>query len=395
MCERKDDVSGGSDVTMLTYVRETPQAIVQNADDRVRLTAELVDVYLARPYRCVWVIACGSSANAAWCARPLMRKCLGHPVEVVKPATFLYSDFEPGEDTLCFVVSQSGCSTNAIWALDRLRELGRPAIGITANLDSTFRDHADLLVDYGAGTELVGFVTKGMVTLVEFLMLFSIEAAERTGRLWAAEHDSLVDQIRAAGALYARVQEHADEFLERHFKALTSMSVLYALGFDASFGTALEAALKVGETVKIPSFAYEAEEFNHGPNLQLTPSYTCFFVDDGGRGSGRLRQLYRATRHVTDRAFMISTRTDAVGPVAADTSVAGVGADTDDPCVLALPAGGAERTIAPLYQLPFFQVLAYRVSEALGTWDKHPLLARFEKEAPSKSEDIRRVMPLM
>jgi glucoselysine-6-phosphate deglycase len=381
---------------MLTYVRETPHAIVRIADERERLTAALVDAYLARPYRCVWVIACGSSANAAWCARPLMRKCLGHPVEVVTPASFLFSEFEPGEDTLCFVVSQSGCSTNAIWALDRLRELGRPAIGITANLDSTFKDHADLLVDYGAGTELVGFVTKGMVTLAEFLMLFSVEAAARTGRMWVAEHDSLVEQVRAAGALHARVQELADAFVDRHFKALTSMSVAYALGFGASYGTALEAALKVGETVKIPSFAYEAEEFNHGPNLQLTPRYTCFFVDDGGRGSDRLRQLYRATRHVTDRAFLLSARgggapwADAAG---ADTADAGI--EADDPCVLELPPGGAERTIAPLYQLPFFQVLAYRVSEALGTWGKHPLLARFEREAPSKSEDIRRIMPLM
>jgi len=92
-----------------------------------------------------------------------MRSCLKIDVEVVSPSSFIFSDFVPPEDTLCFVVSQSGCSTNSIAALDRLRELGRPAVGLTGNVSSDFKDHSDLLVDYGVGAEVVGYVTKGVV----------------------------------------------------------------------------------------------------------------------------------------------------------------------------------------------------------------------------------------
>ena len=55
---------------------------------------------------------------------------------------------------------------------------------------------------------------------------------------------------------------------------MTSITVHYALGFDQAYGIATEAALKFGETMKVPSFAFDAEEYNHGPNLQLTPNYT-------------------------------------------------------------------------------------------------------------------------
>ena len=54
-------------------------------------------------------------------------------------------------------------------------------------------------------------------------------------------------------------------------------------------GVALEGALKIGETVHVPSPAYEVEEFIHGPNLQLTPGYTLFFFDAGDAAGERTR----------------------------------------------------------------------------------------------------------
>ena len=57
------------------------------------------------------------------------------------------------------------------------------------------------------------------------------------------------------------------------------MSWVYSCGAGANYGTALESALKMGETIHIPSCCYEIEEYIHGPNLQLTPQYNVIFFD--------------------------------------------------------------------------------------------------------------------
>lgn len=117
--------------------------------------------------------------------------------------------------------------------------------------------------------------------------------------------------MRLVPEAHRALQASADKFYRTHRRDLLGMGPCYVLGFDQAWGVALEGALKLGETVKVPAFAYEAEEFNHGPNLQMTPAYTVFLVDDLARGHERMVALYRACRHVTDHAFLLTaTATD-------------------------------------------------------------------------------------
>ncbi|MCI1664806.1 MAG: SIS domain-containing protein [Atopobiaceae bacterium] len=361
---------------MLDYIKESAAQVALDVDRREELTHSLVETYARLSPRSIWLIACGSSSNASRCAVPFMRRTLGCDVEVVNPASFLFSDHVPSDDTLCMVISQSGCSTNSIKALDRLRELGRVAIGLTGNLDGDFRDHSDLLVDYGVGEETVGYVTKGVTTLAEYLMLFSLEAARATGAIDEAAYDGSVAQFEAIPAAHEEVYRLTEEFYQTNRKGLTSILTNYVCGFDQAYGIACEAALKFGETMKIPSFAYEAEEYNHGPNLQLTPNYTVFFVDDMNRGHDRLLQLWHATSLVTDHAYLL---TDA---------------DEQGDTVFHIPADHpADPLLEPLYLLPFFQTIAFRATDELGRWTDHPLMHQYKAAAPSKTETIEKVMP--
>ena len=367
-------------VTMMTYVRETPEQVEKNVNRRKELVAPLVSEFLRGGYGSVLVIACGSSANASRCAAPFMRKYLGIPVVVTTPGAFLTSDVRPGDDTLCFVVSQSGCSTNSLAALDRLRSAGRRAVGITGNLDSDFRDHADLVVDYGVGIEYVGYVTKGVTTLALFLTLFSLEASHDAGRLSDEGYDRIVGELELVPERHRTVQAATEEFYSAHLKDMLSIETNYVIGFDQAYGIACEGALKFGETMKVPSFAFEAEEFNHGPNLQLNPSRTVFVVDDMNLGSRRAHELYDACRCVTDHAYLITC---------------GDADEKDDHVFVANVGKVLEPTLSPLYLLPFFQIVAHHATDALGRWDDFPLMRDYKHCAPSKTEKIKDVMPLL
>ncbi len=362
--------------TMLTYIEESPEQIGRNADNRKELTASLVEKYLHGDYQSVWIIACGSSSNASMCARPFMMKYLGLDVKVISPATFLYQSLAPKPTDFCFVISQSGCSTNSIQALDRLGESNMDRIGITGNITSDFKDHTDLLIDYGVGTERVGYVTKGVTTLTEFLMLFALEAAHQKGQLDDAGYKEVIDELQLMPQYHRVMQQNAKAFYQKHIKAVTSMQICHFCGFEQSYGVALEAALKTGETLKIPSFAYEAEEYIHGPNLQLTPNYTVFVVDDYSAGHNRLTTVWQAVHTVTDKAFMLTN----------DPKV-----DDDHAC--RQPADKLhEPLLAPLFQLPFFQYISYAATEELKRWEQHPLMKEFKKIAESKTPGISKVM---
>ncbi len=156
---------------MMDYVAAAPAAMEENIRRSETLAGPLAEEYVRGGYRDLWIVASGSSANAAWCARPFLRRCLRCEVKVLTPFTFTVSehDFSPAD--MVIVVSQSGYSLNALSAAALVRSCGRRCIALTADLESDLAKAADLAVDYGAGRETVGYVTRGVTTLALFFML--------------------------------------------------------------------------------------------------------------------------------------------------------------------------------------------------------------------------------
>lgn len=349
---------------MLDYIRETPDVLWEMLEESRRLTEPLGLLWRGRPFRILRIVASGSSGNAAWCARPILRKLLGAEVLITPPHTFIHYEHELPADELTLTVSQSGYSTNALEALDVIRAAGGQAVGITADLESDMKEHGQLLVDYGAGPEDVGYVTKGMSALVLFFALMAVE--------WGGAPEDGRKQVRAALERaveeYRRCTDLSGPFLERHYMELSSLGTVFLCGSGACYGAALEGALKLCETLQIPAVAYETEEFLHGPELQLTPNHTVFFLDDGGGGSRRTRALWQATCQVTRRSYLLTC-----GPE-----------PPQDPRVLPLNDPGVPEAAA-LCMLPLFQTAAYRLTEDRHLWHKHPLCARLEHTVSGKS----------
>ena len=354
--------------TMLDYVTQTPSVLTENLARAQSLVAPLIPILKEKNWRILRLVASGSSSNASWCARPALRHLLGLEVLVTPPHTFVHHENEPADDELILVISQSGCSTNALEALKVLREKGHPTIGLTANPDSDMKAYCDLVVDYGCGWEDVGYVTKGVSTLVLFLQLFGLEGGIVLGRISPDQGQKFRNALASAINANSDCIHKTHPFIEKHYMELSSMGTTYVCGSGPCFGASLEGALKLGETVQIPAFAYEAEEFIHGPELQLTPNHTVFFLDDGGSASQRIQEFWRSSCLVTRRSYLLTCCDNP----------------PEDPNVLALPnPGNGDPT--PLCFLPFFQILSYRITEDKHLWHKHPLCAQLEHKVSGKS----------
>lgn len=370
-----------SGMTMLDYVHECPVRLKANLGREHELCDGLVSRY--RTARSegrgrVRLIACGSSYHACRAMQPLMAKLLDTDVDVVTPGAFVrYGADMPAAFEV--MVSQSGSSTNIIAALDYARERGRETIVLTGNTESDVREHAGCVIDYGVGVETVGFVTVGLVTLMEYLALFALGCAHEDGRLSRADHERWLGAIAEAAQLHGELAQKTQQAFDAHEKLFLSPGPTFVLGDGPNYATALEGALKIQETLKVPATVYEPEEFIHGPNMQLTPEYTVFVIDTDPE-PGRAFDIWRAVCEVLDRAFLVSTR--AVAETAGVTGAA-------NERILAVDGHGVDELLTPLCLVAPFQYLCARAMAALDCEDEHPLMKRFESVVSSKTEAYR------
>jgi len=354
-------------LTMKDYVLETPEYVLNNIACSSELTASLVQEYLSGNYQRILLVACGSSYNGCLCAKAYLHHILGIRVDLISPFTFVHYEDEFDEHDLILVVSQSGRSTNSIEALQLIRQRGCRAIGVTGNTESPFKDICDLTIDWGVGIEKVGMVTKGVVTLALYLMLFGLEAACASGRITEQEKDEWKEEMRRTADAHKELQASSFAFIQTHQKDLLSMHNVWVVSAGTNLSTAVEAALKIDESVKVHASAYEVEEFLHGPEYPLNPDYTVIFYDSNDdRSSERIHQVYHAVKTVTDRAYIITDR------------------KTDDPDAIRTDVH-VHQLLNPLAYLAVAPLLAEYVQETKHT-GRHPLNEPFRDLIQAKAK---------
>lgn len=355
-------------LTMKNYVIETPQVVLENIDRSADLTKPLVDEYLKKDFKRIIIVASGSSYNGSLCAVEFLHKILKKEVKVVSPFTFTYFEEDYDENDFIVIISQSGRSTNSIKAIETIRAKGLRTIGITGNVHSDFETECDVVVDYGVGIEKVGMVTKGVVTLTLFLMLFAVEVQVKTGNMSKEEGEQWKNEMRKSMDVHKQLQKSSFDFIESHKKVLTSMQNVWMVSAGSNLATAIEGALKIGESMKIHATAYESEEFLHGPVFPLNPNYVVFIYDTNTKDekSDRIHQIYQGVKSVTDKAYIITNR-----PMPNEDAII-----TD----ITLP-----EEILPLAYLAVAPLLAEYASQAMET-KYHPLFGNLWKSVEIKTK---------
>jgi glucoselysine-6-phosphate deglycase len=350
-----------SEITMLDYIRETPEVVLNNINRAEKLTEELVDFYLDNGYSGLTIIASGSSGNGSLCALELLRKCFPS-VRIVSPFTFIYHDDQLG-NTLPLAISQSGCSTNTLDALRHIKAKGLKAVALVGRADCDASKIADLTVNYGCGEEKVGFVTKGVTSLAAYLMLFGLRIALSTGKLKYQQYQDALEEMRKAMKLQKEATDKTIEFFNQHSDAITGATKIWIVGSGPALGVASEAALKLSETSCLPAIAAETEEFLHGPIYPCDPESLLIFIDNADHPSSqRIIDSANAARTITDRVILVSNDPNSADEITIRLS------------------GQTNYLYGPLYKLAIIQTLSYLRTLATNNLHPHERLLQFRRE---------------
>lgn len=347
---------------MLDYVEIIPRVMRANLERRSALTQPLVDAFFFGDYKSMTIIASGSSYNAACVVQEYLAQRLNVPVSIITPEQYQLRGLTLRASPFVIVISQSGASTNIINALAKMQTDGLFRMVLTGDVNSEVGNNCDILIDYGVGEETVRFVTVGFSTLVFYLALFANRIAECYAQQQvmydpADQFEQLIDQIE----LQIRKSE---QFVEANKVTLAGLGPAFICGNDMNLGVAREAALKFQETLKIAAMHYEVEEFLHGPDIQLSPGYSIFLIDDPEPKS-RIKSVDSALALATDKHFLISSAVKTT-----HTSLNVEQSSISD--------------LSGLINIVPFQVISAMMMETIASFDALPLTQLFREQIPIK-----------
>ncbi len=205
---------GEFDSFMLKEIFEQPISI-ENAF-RGRLSEKLSTARLGglnirgdqlRKIKKIQIIACGTSWHAGLIGKHLIEKLARIPVEVEYASEYRYRNPIILEDTLVFVISQSGETADTLAALREAQAKGAMVLGITNTVGSTISRESDGGSYIHCGAEIGVASTKAFTSQVTVLTLLAV----LLGRM---HHMSPTKGLRFINELYkipAKVQQILDQ----------------------------------------------------------------------------------------------------------------------------------------------------------------------------------------
>ncbi|WP_242954305.1 SIS domain-containing protein [Clostridium oryzae] len=290
---------------MIPFMKSAPEVCLNIMANRKKLIKPLVDLYTAKEYKKIVIVASGSSCNIANSVKYFIQNTLNTEVKIIWPMTYIKFDYKFNEDAFIICMSQSGKSTNTIQAVKKANKLGQDIAVLTTNANSPIMDYTSNVFEYGSGSDDY-YVAKGYPASCTFLMLFALETALTKNIIKKEEFELKIKELEKAVSLMKTSLDESELFYINNKEEFKSMRRAMVVGCGPSYGTALEGALKINETFGIPTNAYEMEEFVHGPSYEISKDHAVFFIDNGDEAHERVMQLYSAIHLLTDKVFLIS-----------------------------------------------------------------------------------------
>jgi glutamine---fructose-6-phosphate transaminase (isomerizing) len=354
----KPDASelGGHPHYMIKEIREQPETVIDACRGRLRRAEgtayfgglNITSRRLRRVRRIVFA-ACGTSWHAALVGEYLIERLAHLPVEVEFASEFRYRNAPLDDQTLVFVLSQSGETADTLGALREARRRGHPTLAIVNTVGSTIAREAEGGIYLHAGPEVGVASTKAFLAQVTVLLLLALHLA-RLRHLSFTDGLAVVDAIESIPRLLGEVLKSEPLIEEAARMVAPARSVLY-LGRDLNYPVALEGALKLKEISYIHAEGYPTAEMKHGPIALVDHATPCVFVAPKGALHSKTLSNVEEVRARNGRIISVGTDGDRSLESLSD---------------LFLPIPEASELVQPLLAVVPLQLLAYHVALQLG-----------------------------
>lgn len=255
---------------MLKEIYEQPITIgngfrgrINNQLGTARLGGLNLPSFELRKIKQIHLVACGTSFHTALIGKYIIEDIARIPVHAEYASEYRYRNPLIPEDTLVFVISQSGETADTLAAMREAKAKGARVLGITNVVGSTIARESDGGTYIHAGSEIGVASTKAFTSQVTIMVLLAVLMGRMNhlspidGMEYIKELESIPDKVNSILGLNDCIRTIADSIKD-------CPNALY-LGRGVNFPVALEGALKLKEISYIHAEGYPAAEMKHGP----------------------------------------------------------------------------------------------------------------------------------
>ena len=237
-------------------INEQPEVAARLLDRLLTQLADLRGHLTSRGAEGVYLVARGSSDNAARYAQYLWPVRAGVTVTLATPSLATVYDVPPDlRHQAVVAVSQSGRSPDVVAVVEQAREAGRPTLAVTNDPASPLAEAAEVVVHLAAGRERSVAATKTYTA--SLLALAVLGVALQDGGTGADDLRRVPDALAEAISGTSGTDEAA--------QALARVDRAVAVGRGLNLATAHETALKVTELTGTLVAPYSPADLMHGP----------------------------------------------------------------------------------------------------------------------------------
>lgn len=290
-------------MTMMDYIDEQPELFRQALRNRKEHTELFCRIFAGENPDSLYLIASGTSGNAARAAALVMESVLNIPVYVHAPSSV---NRIWGERPLLLLISQGGKSTNMLSAAKRLNQYLQ--ISVTGSTEAKLNALCSHHILIPCKEENVGPKTKGYTMTILLLYLMALDAGYAKGSITEAEYRSYCSALETTAKQFEENIRRAKQWLKENEEELMGMQEIYLAGKGESEPIAREGALKMMETLMISASAFDFEEYLHGPSCSLRAETAGFYFLPFAKDTDycRIEKMAAYHREISPCVFTIS-----------------------------------------------------------------------------------------
>src|SRR3954466_11250528 len=247
-----------------TSARETILGRVSQDSGRVFLDEMKISEAQLRAVERITILACGTSWHAALVGKFMIEQLARVHVDVDYGSEYRYPDPLVGQNTLAFVITQSGETADTLAAPREAKKQGASSIAICNVVGSMATRETDGTVHTHAGPEIGVASTKAFTSQLVALYLLALRLGQARGVLSAEASKPHIEALLQLPQLLEQTLKVAAEVEEIAGRFYNRTDFLY-LGRGINYPIALEGALKLKEISYIHAEGYPAGEMKHGP----------------------------------------------------------------------------------------------------------------------------------
>lgn len=298
--------------SMLNYIKRQPEILQKAFENKDEFINAYDIIFKNYSIKRVYFVGSGTSFHVSSLGAMWFNKYLNVEASAHFPTVFVNEKINKNkvyknDEILVLATSQSGNSTSTIQAIQYAKQLGYVTACLSEDLNSDIAPFCNYMIKMPVEKEMVPPETQGYTGALLAMYMGAIYLAYKQNLI--SDYEDKLEEIKDMVTKYMDKEiSISNEWIQKNRYIFSKAHKISICGSNFNYITALEGALKTGETMKRVVHGYETEEFCHLFDLSFEEEDYLFAILHDTHNYERNTDIINLVKQITNRVFIITNK---------------------------------------------------------------------------------------